>query len=313
MAPVVTLDNGASRVGIVPSMGAGLAGFEVCDTAGTWHPILRPWSGEQDDGPFALASNLLLPWSGRISGGGFDWRGRFHALQPNLTGERFPIHGNGFQLAWDITSQAPDRIELAVTSHGPGPFRYDASVTYRLTGPTLDQSLSITNRADEPLPYGLGFHPWFVRTNATMLQAPAKTVWLEDADYLPAGSVLVTDRPGWNFATAKNLPPTWINNLFIGWPRTATIHWADRRLSACISASDTLAAYLIYSPSSAADFFCFEPVSHLIDAIHQTRADKSELGQLGGLIAIDPGETVNGSMAIEGCFTDSAGLPPSNR
>jgi len=218
-----------------------------------------------------------------------------------LEGERFPIHGNGFRLGWDIAGRTPDSVTLTVTSDGPGPFRYTASVTYKLTGTTLVQSLSITNRAQETLPYGLGFHPWFVRTAATTLEASAGTVWLEDADYLPAGSAPVTARPDWNFATAKPLPPTWINNLFTGWTRTANIQWRDRGLSARIGASNTLGAYLVYSPSSAVEFFCFEPVSHLIDAHNQTPSAVSELGQLGGLTALDPGEMVTGSMTIDGC------------
>ena len=46
----------------------------------------------------------------------------------------------------------------------------------------------VINRSDEPLPCGLGFHPWIVRTPDTRLKAVAETVLLESADNLPAGA-----------------------------------------------------------------------------------------------------------------------------
>ncbi|EWH01852.1 aldose epimerase family protein [Halomonas sp. BC04] len=39
----------------------------------------------------------LLPWSNRISAGGFDWRGQHYPLAGNLAGEPLPIHGDGWQ------------------------------------------------------------------------------------------------------------------------------------------------------------------------------------------------------------------------
>ena len=77
-------------------------------------------------GPFDLAKNLLVPWSNRISGGGFHFDGRFHPLAPNLPGEPFPIHGNGFSSRWSVEQRDRGRAELSLRSDGPGPFRYEA-------------------------------------------------------------------------------------------------------------------------------------------------------------------------------------------
>ena len=33
----------------------------------------------------------MLPWSNRISGGGFEHAGRFHPIAPNRGGEPYPI------------------------------------------------------------------------------------------------------------------------------------------------------------------------------------------------------------------------------
>ena len=37
----------------------------------------------------------------------------------------------------------------------------------------------------DPLPYGLGVHPWFPRTPGTRLTAPVQGVWLCGDDPLP--------------------------------------------------------------------------------------------------------------------------------
>ena len=62
------------------------------------------------------------------------------------------------------------------------------------------------------------------------------------------------------------LPAAWINNAFLGWDGRATVLWSERGLALEIVADPPLSTYILYSPGGDSDFFCFEPVSHLIDA-----------------------------------------------
>ena len=64
----VVLENERARAGVVPGMGGGIARLDVRAADGGFRPLLRPWSGRTVDGPFALASNVLVPFSNRISG-----------------------------------------------------------------------------------------------------------------------------------------------------------------------------------------------------------------------------------------------------
>jgi hypothetical protein len=66
--------------------------------------------------------------------------------------------------------------------------------------------LSVTKRAGMALPYGPGFHPWFVRDVDTWLTASAERAWLEGADRLAAGSVAMAERPGMDFSAPRALP-----------------------------------------------------------------------------------------------------------
>ena len=101
-------------------------------------------------------------------------------------GEPFPIHGNGFSSAWTVESQTASAVDLFLGSCGPG--RYSARAAYGLLRGALTMRACVINRSDEPLPFGLGFHPWIVRTPDTRLKALAETVLLESANDLPAGA-----------------------------------------------------------------------------------------------------------------------------
>ncbi len=246
-------------------------------------PILRALRNPKSQNPFDLALNLLVPWSNRVSGGGFSHRGRFHALAPNLPGERFPIHGNAFSSPWRGESRREGEASLVLESEGPGPFRYNARVCYRLERGALDVSLSCENRADAPLPYGIGLHPWLPRSSATLVRASSRSIILEDRRHLPAGERPIVERAEWDFRTPRLLPEGWINNAFVGWDGVAEISWPDRSLGFELTAGPELATFLLYSPGAHADFFCFEPVSHPVDA-HNTGDD--------GLVELAPGESL---------------------
>jgi aldose 1-epimerase len=292
-APALTLFDGAAEAVVVPALGAGLASYDLVE-ADRRTPLFRPCRNLAEARPFDLANNLLLPWSNRISHGGFSFAGKFHALAPNLEGEPYPIHGNGFLNAWDVEAVAPAGVELSLTSNGPGPFRYAARAAYALRAGALTMSMSLVNLADARLPFGLGFHPWIVRTPETLLKAKADRVALETRHHLPSGTAPIASRPQWNFSTPSKLPSDWINNGFLGWDGRAEIVWRDRKLSLEIAADPPLDVFIVYSPSDKADFFCFEPVSHPVDA-HNAAAGP----EANGLAILQPGASLTATCRFE--------------
>ena len=281
------LTDGLAEAVVVPDLGAGLASYDLIE-AGRATPIFRPRRHLDDAQPFDLASNLLLPWSNRISGGGFRFAGRFHPLAPNVAGEPYPIHGNGFLSAWTVETATATDAALSLESTGPGPFRYSARATYGLAAGALTMRMTVVNRADQPLPFGLGFHPWLVRTRDTLLKAAAETVVLESGDHLPAGAEPLSSRPDCDFRNLRALPGDWINNGFLMWDGRADIVWPDRKLALEIESDPPLSVYIVYSPSADADFFCFEPVTHVIDAHNASGGPDAN-----GLAILAPGESLS--------------------
>ena len=261
MTGAITLDDGVARAVVRADLGAGLSRYELRD--GT--ALFRPAPDDTPD-PFALANILLVPWSNRIGAGGFAFEGEHYALSRNVAGEASPLHGSGFQQAWQVTHASATRAELELECDVPAPFRYTARASYELADSALTVRLAVVNAADRALPYGLGVHPWLPRTRQTTLFMPAADVWLEDDAHLPVERVPVTARGSWNFSAPRPLPAGWINNAFMGWSGHATLVWPERALALDISASPSLSTCIVFSPGQDSDFVCVEPVTHPPDA-----------------------------------------------
>jgi aldose 1-epimerase len=284
MRETVRLEVGALSAEVVPSIGGGVARFDL-QRGGETIEIFRPWPEGGSGDPNTLGLYVLAPWSNRISGGGFTFNGDFHALAPNITGEPHPIHGDAWQEPWPLVSHDERHVRMVRDAHGPGPFRYRAQIDYGMFSYGMSARMLIINTGRIPLPFGAGFHPWLPRTAGTRLSAPAKTVWLADEEHLPTERIPAHDRPEWDFNQPRALPAGWINNGFTGWNRKATVFWDDRDLALDILASHPIDTYILFSPSSESTFFCFEPVTHAINAHNLAPGPEAH-----GLAILDPGE-----------------------
>jgi aldose 1-epimerase len=160
-------------------------------------------------------------------------------------------------------------------------------VSYSIIDHALATVLHVENRGQLGLPFGLGFHPWFPRTTATMLMASATGVQLQDERHLPTETVPIELRPDLDFCRASPLPPAWVNNAFLGWRGRAEIVNGPGRPNITLIGSVPLNTFILYSPSAEAGFFCFEPVTHAVDAHHRV-----------GLTRLEPGETMSASMVL---------------
>jgi aldose 1-epimerase len=286
MRPTIKLVAGFLAAEIVPSLGGGVARFDFLHD-GQRMELFRAWPEEGTNDPNELGLYVLIPWSNRISGQGFSFEGRFQPLASNFGGESCPIHGNGWLSPWLISFRDGRRVNLKLSSDGPGPYRYEATLEYRLDTDGMMIRLAATNAATTSLPFGLGFHPWLPRTPGTLLMAEAQKIWLEDSCHLPTEQIAVSSRPEWDFSSLRALPPDWVNSGFVGWNRQASIFWEDRRLALEVEASPLLSCYILYSPSAEAEFFCFEPVSHPVNAHHLPPGPEAH-----GLVILAPGETL---------------------
>ncbi len=275
--PIVWLHHAGQHLGLVPTLGGSVAAWQIDDPqdAAARVDLWRPWDGITCD-LYKLASFAMVPWSNRISGGGFEHAGQFHPLRPNRVGEPYPIHGDGWLQPWQITQPANDTLQMTLRSqHFDGnPYEYECVQTFRLVDGGLDQSVQLRHLGEQPLPYGLGLHPWFPRTATTRITAPVQAVWLSGDDPLPT-ELTSQFPPGWDLNAGISAHGDLIDNAYTGWGGTAQIEWPERglRLTAHMPdfANEGGAARhycLIYRPPHGTAF-CFEPITQPIDAFHQ--------------------------------------------
>ena len=256
---MLEIQSDFATVTVSPELGASIVDYALHDG----RQILRPSTNPSDG--FDCACYLLGPWCNRIDGGITGYDGRFIKVPPTHPRFPLPIHGSAALLEWDVLERTTDRAALAAIADWPEPFHYRSEVTYRLTDAALSIELAITHLGEIPLHYGMGIHPWFKRTPMTMLRASASHWQKTDDRMLPIGDVPIAARSAWNFDLLRGLPEDEIDTAFGGWDGTATL-LIDQKLSLRISTRPELNHYQIYSTGNDADFVCFEPVTHPVNA-----------------------------------------------
>ena len=261
---VLELSDGRSRLVVTPENGGGIARFDALVTGRAPVALLRPWDGA---GP--LGCELLIPWSNRISGGGFEFDGRFHAVEPNIAGEALPIHGDGFQKPWRVAGKTATEIELILDHGSIGPYRYVASIVYELQ----DRLAERDAHGGEP-----GFDPACPMVSASIPGSPARrhVAAGEGRARLARGRASSADRDG---AGRRASGLGLFQRRFAARPAGSTMASTDGTearkivqpedgIALSVQASPLLDVFIVYSPSPDAGFFCFEPVSHPVDAHH---------------------------------------------
>lgn len=279
-ADVIWIEHESQRLGLLPAWGGSVAAWqwqpEPEDADGEHGPLdlWRPWDGVAQ-AITALACYPLVPWSNRIAHGGFEHRGRFHPLAPNTADDPYPLHGDGWLQPWRLALDGPGAATMTLASDrfGGGPHTYLATQGWQLVPGGMVQTLAVRNEGAAALPFGLGLHPWFIRTPGCRLSAAVSGVWLSRPDRIPTH--LSPDFPsGWNLNDGVRVNDIVIDNAFSGWHGHARMHWPQRRLRLDMQAELWTPAgrirpdgCLLYSPAQA-PVFCFEPISHPIDAPH---------------------------------------------
>ena len=281
---LLTLEDGLTRLTLAPHIGGSIASWQVIASD---QPLLRASDARalRSGSANQLACYPLVPWSNRIGKGGFDGPDHWFALEPNNPAVALPIHGSAWQQAWDVIEHTAHCACLQLDSHHP--FAYRATLRYTLQRGQLSIELSVTHQDERAAWHGLGLHPYLPRTANTRLQANTSQVWLCDAQGLPTER---TPLPiDWDFNQLNALPQTRLDNCFTDWDGRALISQPD--LGYALECRATNSQYcLVYCPPDE-DFFCFEPVSHPVNAHH--------LPGRPGLQLLHKGQSANMSFHVQ--------------
>jgi aldose 1-epimerase len=228
------------------------------------------------------ASFPLVPFCNRIRDGRFTFRGREVTLAANMPGDPNPLHGQGWLGAWEVEEANDSTAELLFRHDGgEWPWRYEARQSFRLEPESLTIRLGCRNMSDEPMPCGLGQHPYFHCDAETLLDTGVTHAWTIDEDVLPVARVSASGR--YDLA-GHPVCGRGLDNGFGGWSGTARMRLPGAPFTLEMR-SDDASFFQLYSPA-AGGIFVAEPVTHANAALNEPEESWTELG----LRVLEPGE-----------------------
>jgi len=287
--PIVGLSAGNLQLQLSPSVGGCIAAF-------TWvgedspHPILRRCERSPATA-LEAASFPLVPFVNRIRDGRFTFRGREVRLAPNMAGDRSPLHGQGWLGAWSVEQRSEARAVLRFRHPaGEWPWGYEAWQEFELDALGLSVGLGCRNTSGEPMPGGLGQHPYFECGPDTELDTRVSHAWTVDRDVLPVKQVVADGRYD---LRERRVCGQDLDNGFAGWNGEARLsdpHWPFELMLSSLQAR----FFQLYSPKEGG-IFVAEPVTHANAALNAPEADWPELG----MRVLDPGEAMRLDMRLQ--------------
>lgn len=111
---------------------------------------------------------ILFPLCGNVVDNTYTHNGKAYTIKQ---------HGFARELPWSVIHQSTDSgasLTLGLSSNDQTravyPFEFELAFTYTLKGDTLTLSQRFTNHSTEPMPFSVGFHPYFAASDKTALQ-----------------------------------------------------------------------------------------------------------------------------------------------
>ena len=276
-AECFVLEHGDLRAEIDPAYGGRLTAFWSQTPGGRIDWIVpTPLTRRDAAAPHKAGMFPLAPFSNRIADARFTFDGVEHRLQATERGKPHAIHGHGCHAVWQVSRQLKASTELCYRHHGGDwPAAYIAKQQFALRDGSLVVELSVNNIGAAAMPVGLGMHPFFpIRTGARVM-AKFSTIWPAGKDNIPNGPQALPVEL--DFSSGRSLP-SGLDTGFGGWNGLARIEWIAEGLALEISATAPLNHVIIFSPQGQS-FFCFEPVSHPINAINGGAMHRLDSGE----------------------------------
>lgn len=230
-----------------------------CDPAWATNPV-----------PTRSGHPILFPFPNRMEHGKFSDAGIEYQLPLNESSGKHAIHGFTPKRAWRVLGTGTEKDHAFLTGQfqlsveapdvlacWPGDMAL--TVTYRLYATALEVTGFVENLADKPVPFGLGYHPYFVlpgftgKADELLVQAKAKQLWPLNAG-IPTGERTVVP-PEFDFNTERAVGPVELDTLYTGLPhgpaqrlrQLATLSDGNQQLT--VKASAEFRELLLFTPA----------------------------------------------------------------
>lgn len=230
---VYVLTDGTTRAEVWPFTGFNCLRWQVRTDSGAFADLLYvapDW--ETNPVPTRSGHPVLFPFPNRLRDGILTANGQTYRLPLNDSTQANAIHGFAPRVPWRVLATHAGSDAAAIT----GQFRLSIddpasrdlwptdcilNLTYHLSPTALRVDAVVENPGSNPLPFGLGYHPYFrlptapdAAVDSFQLQSAATTLW-PLSDSLPTG-VETALPPELDFRQSRAIGALAFDHLFGG-------------------------------------------------------------------------------------------------
>lgn len=271
---------------------------------------------------FSFGGAILIPYANRIRGRRVEGA---RQIETTVDGHRlrlprnwgatparddYAMHGLILDRAFHIEASAPDRVagRLAAGDFGCGwPGSADIRVEWRLASGRLELEVEVANAGSDPLPLGVGWHPYFAlpsrdRRQARLSLAARERVEVDNYQaVLPTGRLLPVGGTPYDVSGAEGAPlgGAYLDDCFTGLAHTddrVEVRLIDPAAGLALrvaSPTPEVRAVQVFAPPREA-FVVIEPQTNLADPY-----GAEWRGLDTGMVRIAPGRTFTYAASVE--------------
>lgn len=310
---VWVLASDSARAEVWPALGFNCYRWQVVHDGMAFELLYAAPNLFEEHAPTRSGFPILFPFPNRLRDGRFSWAGKDYQLPLNDPSGKNAIHGFACRRPWRVVDHGSDLSSAWLTGEfhcardAPEclplwPADHRLRVTYRLSDTGLRVDATADNPDRVPLPFGLGYHPYFRipfgdagSAEDTSLDVGANSWWeLEEA--LPTGKRIPVEGAR-DLRLATPFPQLHADDVYTDLDERGLRPWDGLRDSGCLH-GDKFGMQLLCSP----DFrelvvftpphrqaVCLEPYTCVTDAINL-----QQRGIAAGLRVLQPGERWQG-------------------
>jgi len=273
-AEELRFSDGTIDVVVLPEIGARLHRLRVFG-----HDLLRTPEdiGEHLRDPFYWGAYVMAPWCNRIEAGPVLLGSRRIAPGSNFA-DGSAIHGQVYARPWGRCEDGT----LHVRGGGDGwPWEYEVDLRIKVADRSVRIEQSLINLSQDPMPAGLGIHPWFRGPLLVAIRGDAVHTRNAETTPLPEAVVGPFDLRTVG-AMAADLDATWTQladpPVELRWPKLGVR--ATMRIT-------SPAIYVVAASPGHLDAIAVEPETHAPQGLRRLLN-----GEPGGLTMLDPGRAL---------------------
>ena len=263
------------RVELLPGIGGRLHRLRAFG-----HDLLRTPDDPEEHirDPFLWGAYVMAPWCNRTAAVPTRVGDELVDLFPNFA-DGSAIHGQVHAAPWDMGADG----RLSIRGGGNGwPWPYECTLRATVVRTRLVIDLGLTNRAQTPMPGGIGLHPWFrgpleVRFNARRA-VPTN---------LDPASVLQPVSGTFDLREMRAMPPGLDAAWLAAGDPAVEMRWPGLGIGASVRVAADAPAWIVAASPPDLDAVAIEPQTHAPFGLRRYLA-----GEAGGLHLIAPGATL---------------------